>query len=380
MASGGKFRIQIRQLLGITVIWTIVWALDALNTEALAKSEYIQRTAADSFWRFFLVNSLAATVAGLVSGSILVFWLREQMRTRSFGFALLVNTVVISLLNFGFTILAYDLFLTVSPDLSILDPSLELPASIVSSTSYLKIIVLWVLLVLMTLIMLNVNEKYGPGIFRQLLLGRYHRPREEERIFLFVDMKSSTAIAERLGHIRFFNLLNDFYRDITGPIINTDGEIYQYVGDEIVISWTMSKGVQNANCIRCFYQIQETIQKLSDRYQEKYGLVPEFKGGLHSGLVTVGEIGVIKKDIVFSGDVMNTTHRIQSICNKFRVAILISKKLLDVLQLPPHQYFPKRVGVIELKGKKEKVELYTFEQSLDSGRMPRSSLLSPGKL
>ena len=182
---------------------------------------------------------------------------------------------------------------------------------------------------------------------------------------MFVDLRSSTAIAERLGHIRFFNLLNDFYRDITNPIVYTSGEIYQYVGDEIVISWTMKTGTRDANCIRCFFSMRETIQKLSERYREKYGLVPEFKAGLHCGPVTIGEIGVIKKDIVFSGDVMNTTSRIQSVCNKFRVNILLSKYLLDRLNLPPHGFTPKRMGIIELKGKRQKVELYTFEESID---------------
>jgi adenylate cyclase len=81
-------------------------------------------------------------------------------------------------------------------------------------------------------------------------------------------------------------------------------------------------------------------------------------------VVTTGEIGVIKKDIVYSGDVMNTTSRIQAVCNKFRVNILMSKYLLDQMRLPSDLYPLKRVGVIELKGKREKVELFTFEYSI----------------
>ena len=212
-----------------------------------------------------------------------------------------------------------------------------------------------------TLIGLHVNEKYGPGILFKLIIGRYHHPREEKRIFMFVDIKSSTTIAEQLGHIRFFDLLNDFFRDITNPIIYTSGEVYQYVGDEVVLSWTIENGVRSANCIRCFYSMQEAIQKNSGKYMEAYGIVPEFKAGLHCGLVTTGEIGIIKKDIVFSGDVMNTASRIQDLCNSYGVKILLSKNLLEILNLPPHDYKPERVGVIELKGKKNKVELYTFE-------------------
>lgn len=181
---------------------------------------------------------------------------------------------------------------------------------------------------------------------------------------MFVDIRSSTGIAEKLGHVKFFRLLNDFFSDITDPVIQTQGEIYQYVGDEVVISWSMEKGTRQNNCIRCFFLIEEVMRKASLRYQERYGLVPEFKVGLHTGVVTTGEIGVIKKDIVYSGDVMNTTSRIQAVCNKFRVNILMSKRLLNKLDLPAEVYPLKRVGVIELKGKIEKVELFTFEKSI----------------
>lgn len=362
----GRFGLKFRQVLWITLIWMVIGILDSLNTHAMAHSAYLERTASYHFGYFFTLNTLSATVAGLVSGGLLVFYLREWLRGRSFGVSLLINELVIVSLNIVITAFAFDLLQSRELGRGVFDPLvLQQTGNMLYSTYFLRNLFFWAAVVLLTLIMLNVNEKYGPGVFAKLLMGRYHRPREEERIFMFVDLRSSTTIAERLGHIRFFDLLNDFYRDITNPVIYTSGEIYQYVGDEIVISWTMKTGLADANCIRCFFSMRETIQKLSKRYEEKYGLIPEFKAGLHCGPVTIGEIGVIKKDIVFSGDVMNTTSRIQSVCNKFRVNILVSKYLLDLLHLPPHSYTPKRMGIIELKGKRQKVELYTFEESVD---------------
>lgn len=360
----GRRRIKLGRLAWIIVTWTILGALDALNTHVMTGSEYVEPTGMYDFKRYFLVNTLAAFAAAIISGSILVFFLRERFRTQAFGFNILVSSVVISLINFGIIIIAYDVFFSVQVGKNPLDSEvLEKTGTLIQSSFYLKNLVFWTIVGFITIILLHVNDKYGPGMLMKLILGRYHRPREEERIFMFVDMKSSTTIAERLGHIRFFNLLNDFFKDITDSIIYTDGEIYQYVGDEIVISWTMKRGIHNANCLRCFYSMQEAIQQRSARYREKYGLVPEFKAGLHSGRVTIGEIGVIKKDIVFSGDVLNTAHRIQAICNRYGVRILISKLLLDKLNLPPSDFNPMRVGIIELKGKQQKLELYTFSES-----------------
>lgn len=363
LLQASRFRIKLVQVLWITLVWTLIGAFDALNTYSISDSEYMESIAGFNFSRYFWVNTIAAAFFSLLSGSVLVFYLREKFRNKPFGFTLLVNSLLISTINYTIIILAYSFFLNLKFDAWLFQS--DLLTSIISPISnayYFKILILWWAVVLATLIGLHINEKYGPGILFNLLLGRYHHPREEERIFMFVDIKSSTTIAEQLGHIRFFDLLNDFFRDVTNSIIYTSGEVYQYVGDEVVISWTMKNGIENANCIRCFYSMQETIQQFSTKYIKAYGVLPEFKAGLHCGLVTSGEIGVIKKDIVFSGDVMNTTSRIQDLCNSYGVKILLSKELLDRLNLPPHDYNPERVGVIELKGKRQKVELYTFEK------------------
>jgi adenylate cyclase len=101
------------------------------------------------------------------------------------------------------------------------------------------------------------------------------------------------------------------------------------------------------------------LNKKLDYYNEKYGVVPEFKAGLHYGYVMAGEIGVVKREIAFSGDVLNTTSRIQSKCNELGVNILLSKFLLDKLNLRPDTFTPKLMGDIVLRGKEQSLSLYT---------------------
>ena len=67
---------------------------------------------------------------------------------------------------------------------------------------------------------------------------------------MFLDLRSSTAIAEKLGEERYFNFIKDVFKDVTPAIIYAKGEIYQYVGDEIVVSWKMNNGIENANCLQ----------------------------------------------------------------------------------------------------------------------------------
>ena len=69
---------------------------------------------------------------------------------------------------------------------------------------------------------------------------------------MFLDMKSSTTIAESLGHVRYFEMLREYYFDLSDPIVKYSGEIYQYVGDEIVVSWKFNSVLENNKCIECF--------------------------------------------------------------------------------------------------------------------------------
>jgi len=148
----------------------------------------------------------------------------------------------------------------------------------------------------------QLNRLLGPGTLMNLLLGRYHRPVAEDRIFMFLDLNDSTAIAEALGPLRFNEFKNDFFHDVAEPVLETRGQIYQYVGDEVVVTWTTERGLRQGNCLRCVFLVTEQIHAQRHRYLARYGVVPEFKAGLHGGPVVTAEVGDIKKDIVYSGD------------------------------------------------------------------------------
>jgi len=181
---------------------------------------------------------------------------------------------------------------------------------------------------------------------------------EVERIFMFLDITSSTSIAEKLGHVKYFELLNDFFMDIAAPIEEHQGEIYQYIGDEVVVSWPLKEGIRNFNVLNCFFDIVDTIHGLSDNYQDRYNLVPAFKAGMHYGKVSTGTIGTLKKEIIYTGDVLNTTSRIEGQCNQYQVNNLLSKDLIEAF--PDGGYFDfQKIGEISLRGKASFVTLYT---------------------
>lgn len=364
LSFSAKLQVKLSKVFWITLLWTIFGVFEVLYIHVLSFDfPHFKATSNYSFQDLLVANLIAVSIGGLIAGCILVFILRGRFRAYSFMMSVFLNTLILLLILLVVIGIGTGIFNSYQLDVLFFSQQ-NFNWVIQSFLSYFFIskLVLWLLIIFITNLLLDVNEKYGAGVLRQLIMGKYHQPREEERIFMFLDMKGSTGIAERIGHIKFFELLHDFFQDITDPILYTSGSIYQYIGDEVIIVWKMPTGIKNANCIRCFYNIKEIISRNAAAYMEKYGIVPDFKAGIHCGKVTIGEMGVLKRDIVFSGDVLNTTARIQSMCNEFGVKLLISKRLLNKIGMAPNWIDTRKIGNISLKGKKKKVVLYTIEE------------------
>jgi adenylate cyclase len=199
----------------------------------------------------------------------------------------------------------------------------------------------------------------GPGVLLSYLLGRYHKPHREARIFMFLDLKSSTSLAEDLGHEAYLGLVNEFFRDISGPVLDSAGEIYEYVGDQVVLTWKEERGLKDANCIRVFFDIDAIIEKRKKRYLDRFGVVPEYRAGVHLGEVMTAEIGDLKKGLVFNGDVLNTGARIQRECTRLGRRLVSSADLVERLDLPD-EWTAEAMGSVTLRGKSEPTELVAF--------------------
>ncbi|MFC2124186.1 adenylate/guanylate cyclase domain-containing protein [Bacteroidota bacterium] len=345
----------------ITLAYLMIsWFITIYNHSIILSNFSLGPSEQNNFTINFLINTLIGFIAGVSGGALLVTVNNKIFRKRSFRYAMLTTASgYVLIFLFITTLVSVITAILIADDSSTFGNIMKIVFLNFTNPTIIVYFFMWGTITLFTLFYLQINDKFGPGILSKFLMGKYHHPREEERIFMFLDMKSSTAIAEKIGNEKYFSLLNDVFSDITNAIIASEGEIYQYVGDEIVISWTMKKGVTNANCLQCFNNIQKRINELSKYYNDKFGLVPEFKAGLHYGKVTAGEVGSIKKDIVYSGDVLNTTSRIQEQCNHHNVNFIISRQTFDLIE-DKTQFELIHLGNIELRGKQDKIDLNTI--------------------
>jgi adenylate cyclase len=237
----------------------------------------------------------------------------------------------------------------------------ELPP-ILASRQQLVLVVYTLVIYGLLVFFIQINHLLGEGVLWKFIRGKYHHPREEERIFMFLDMKSSTAIAEQLGHVRFYTLLNELFHEISQPVLKTKAEIYQYIGDEVVLTWEVKDGLENSNCLKAFFLFQENLINKSGHYIKEFGVKPEFKAGLHFGKVVSAQIGDLKREIVYNGDVLNTTARIQNECNKYQRNFLVSGILMNRLQqINGFQW--EKLDIVKLRGKENEVELFSVSNA-----------------
>ncbi|NAS30825.1 adenylate/guanylate cyclase domain-containing protein [Flavobacteriaceae bacterium R38] len=361
-----KYKRNINRIIPIAIIWLffgIIYSL--LEKGILADLDAFPATNTPyNFKNSLLVTSLSSFITGILIGTLEVLYLNRFFNKQNFLIKIFIKTftylVLICLFLFAVSAISNSFL----QDLPVYDPL------VLKSVEYFLIdfafwsVVLYIgAIVIISLFVLEVSDSLGSGVLTNFISGKYHRPIQEERIFMFLDMKSSTTIAENLGHVEYFKLLKRYYASMSDAIISYSGEVYQYVGDEIVISWTLKKGIKNNNCVACFYAIKEQFRKKAKKFERDFGLIPGFKAAIHYGNVTTGEIGDVKKEILFTGDVLNTTARIQSLCNDYNADLLLSEKLLSKLKLSD-DYNITPIGETELKGKDTKVSLYSIDENL----------------
>jgi len=344
----GLTSFRIRRVVYIALFWT---SIDIIST-------VLNFNPNESQTKSIFVRAILVFLMSSVMGYLFVFTLKNIFRNSSLVVNFIAKAVILLFAALTMNFLAHFADSILSEGLTVMGSMYHFYEKVVDGNWLMKRTMHWIILFIFTQLFLEINDKYSPGVFLDIISGKYIQPKIENRIIMFLDLKDSTPIAEKLGHSQYFLFIREFIYAVSLAIIEHDGIIYQYVGDEIVVSWRYNKA-NLRHCLAALIMARKNIQKKSERFRRKYGIVPEFRVGIHTGDVTVGEIGIIKKDLAMSGDNMNITARIRSACNELNQKFIVSKDFADKCSLQPFQM--ESLGPIDLKGKAEGVELFALK-------------------
>jgi adenylate cyclase len=205
-----------------------------------------------------------------------------------------------------------------------------------------------------------VNDLLGPGVLFAFSAGRYRRPRREERVLLYIDLRGSTALAERLGEARFLDLLNAVFADVTAEIVACGGEIHKYVGDEVIAVWRAGTDPQQP--IHACLAARRRLLGRAGAYAAAFGETPDFRAAIHAGPVVIGELGAQKKEIALIGDAMNTAARILEVARETGAAVLISAPYYERMTRALVGVAAERLAPAPLRGKLVPLSLISLKE------------------
>jgi adenylate cyclase len=206
----------------------------------------------------------------------------------------------------------------------------------------------------------GIADIIGPRAFLNFIAGRYHSPVEESRFVLFVDIAGSTGLAERLGGVGIHRFLDRTFRLLTLAVVDYRGEVLDYVGDEVIVTWSEKSGAVDCRPLQCFMAMRDELSRTASQFEREFGAAPRIRGSLHFGPVIIGEIGDVKRAIVFNGDVMNTAARLEELSRGVDGGFLASRAAMDRFSsVPP--FAVRDLGRLSIRGRADGIDVVGIE-------------------
>ena len=230
-----------------------------------------------------------------------------------------------------------------------------LPIEPSSDTFWAATIYSGVFAVVMNLV-LGITNLVGRRALLNFITGRYHAPVEENRFVLFVDIAGSTGLAERLGGVGIHRFLDRTFRLLTVAVVDYRGEVLNYVGDEVIVTWPERAGSVDGRPLRCFMAMRDALSGASSQFEREFGASPRIRGSLHFGPVIVGEIGDIKRAIVFNGDVMNTAARLEELSRNVEGGFIASRAAMTRFNSAP-PFAVRDLGQLPIRGRADGIDV-----------------------
>jgi adenylate cyclase len=305
-------------------------------------------------WQVHIEISTQAIVFGMLYNLVDYILDRSRLSRSTFGKIILFKSIFYSIALFLAGFMVFIIFYAFS-----LKPieEIERMAQLITWPYMVSFTIYISGCILLLNFLSQVNRKFGPGNLFKFITGRYHSPRDEQRIFLFLDLKESTQIAENLGNHHYSRLLQSCYQDLTDIIIKYKADVYQYVGDEVVLTWPVENGLKNLNCIKFYFAYEMMLSAKRIIYEKNFETMPVFRGGMDMGKVTVAEVGEIKREIAYHGDVLSTASRIQGKCKEFNQKLLVSQHIIDAIT-DWTGFDLEKIHQVKLRGKKECMDIF----------------------
>lgn len=296
-----------------------------------------------------------SALIGVVMGMTHIFLYPMIIKTRNFLINVSLRILLFTTLTLGTSALFFFFSGLPALDISKSPFSLLTPA-------VLGVFLYLVFIEIIVGVMITLRTNLGRDYIKKLIRNAYFDPKEEYRVFMFTDLKNSTAMAENMGSLTFSRLIQDCFREFSNAALDSGAEIYQFVGDEVVTTWNVKKGFNYLDCISLHFELCELLASKRKYFMDRYGVFPEFRSSVHIGHVTAALVGEFKTEIAYHGRVLNLCSRLQVVCRDYNSDLVVSEDFYHMISAET-AYHCYPITDIELKGISEKQHAYVVKKA-----------------
>ncbi|HVE81966.1 MAG TPA: adenylate/guanylate cyclase domain-containing protein [Myxococcales bacterium] len=209
----------------------------------------------------------------------------------------------------------------------------------------------------------NLSRFLSPEVAERVMqLGEAElQPVQREVTVLFSDIRSFTAMSERMLPREVLGFLDDYFAQMTQVVKGHHGVVNKFIGDGMMAVWGVPERSEDhaLDAVRAAQDMLKVVREMNDA-RLAHGQAPfEIGIGIHTGAVAAGMMGgADQHEYTVIGDAVNVASRVEGLTKPYGVKLLLTDTTWAKVRDRVQGAF---LASEEIRGRKEPVELYMVD-------------------
>jgi adenylate cyclase len=177
------------------------------------------------------------------------------------------------------------------------------------------------------------------------------RPERRQMTVYFSDIEGFTRLSEQMEPERLVQLLNEYLTEMTVAVRSSGGQVDKYIGDAVMAFWGAPVRTDRHAHLACeaALKMRAVLLERQPHWEKTYGHRLQFRAGINSGEVVVGDMGSeLKSAYTVMGDAVNLASRLEGANKAYGTYVLVGE---NTAQLARNAYVFREVDRVLVKGK-----------------------------
>ena len=192
---------------------------------------------------------------------------------------------------------------------------------------------------------------------------------DKELTVFFSDIRGFTTISESMTPQVLVNHLNLYLTAMTDIVMEYEGTLDKYVGDEIMCFWgaPLPQPDHSIYACKCALRQMQVLKELNQGWPPEKRI--NIGIGLNSGIMTVGNMGSLgRMNYTLTGDSVNLGARLEGTNKQYFTNIIISEYTYGLVK---DRVIARELDNIRVKGKNKPVLIYELIDVIEGLDPPR---------